>query len=319
MGDLIGKRLQNCLFNSPWLKGRRSMLLAVVCLLHAFIWTSVVLTSDVALAARPPAVEFVVPGGPIITLQDGQRIDGHIVKFDQTNVVIRSMDGSEQTVPRATVDRVIFETVTGAEISGSLLGWKPGVYELTTEDSVVAVYSIAPPPPPAEHEEEQEHANGVAEDNAEPVVAVDAERGLNGAVVTDEVEKTGDVETELAATTPGSDLEIAVSVDSTREDAGPIGFDIQLSKPSESSVVLIYATIDDTAIDGEDYQAARGVLVIKAGQTDARIEAPIIDDEIGEEEEQLRLFLTVDPAVAVVKNREIIATIEDNDRDEDLE
>ena len=316
MGDLIGKRLQIRLFNFPWLKGRRSMLLTTVGLLHAFIWMSFISTSDVALAARPSAVEIVVPGGPIITLQDGQRIDGHIVKFDQTNVVIRSMDGSEQAVPRATIDRVIFETVTGTEVSGSLLGWKPGVYELTTEESVVAVYSIAPPPPV---ENVQENANGIVEDGAEPVVAVNAGRGFSGTAVADEIEATGAVETELAATTPGSDLEIDVSVDSTREDAGPIGFDIKLSKPSESSVVLIYATIDDTAIDGEDYQAARGVLVIKAGQTDARIEASVIDDEISEEEERLRLFLTVDPNVAKVKNREIIATIEDNDRDEGLE
>ena len=312
MGDLIGMRLQSRLFSCPWLKDPRSMLLAAVLLLHAFIWTSAVLTSGVAEAARSAAVEFVVPRGPVILLQDGQQIDGHIIKLDQTNVIIQAVDGSEQTIPRATIDRVRFETVTGAEISGSLLGWKPGVYELTTKESVVVVYSVAPMPP-VEDEGGQEIANDVAEENAEQVVAANAEHGLNGTDVNDEVEVTGEVETELAAVTPVSDLMIDVSVDSTREDAGPIGFNIELSKPSESSVVLIYATINDTAIDGEDYQAARGVLVIKAGQTDARIEAPIIDDDISEEEEQLRLFLTVDPAVAVVRNREIIATIEDDD------
>jgi len=316
MGDLLGKRLEIRMFNFPWLKGSRHLLFAAGCALHTVISASVIPISSIASAATSPALEIVVPGGPIITLQDGQRIDGHVVELDQSNIVILTEDGAEQTFPRATIDRVRFETVTGEEISGALLGWRPGVYELTTEEAVVAVFSVAPPRSIA-NKSDEESANIVAEVKAEPVVPVHQERGLNGNAPNSEIEPTAETETEVAASMPASDLEIDVSVDSTREDAGPIGFDIELSQASESSVVLIYATIDDTAIDGEDYQAARGVLVIKAGETDARIEAPIIDDDIGEKEEQLRLFLTVDPAVAVVKNREIIATIEDDDQDGD--
>ena len=108
-------------------------------------------------------------------------------------------------------------------------------------------------------------------------------------------------------------IEIEISAQNAIENSKPIAFDIELSRASENSVVLIYATIDDTAINGEDYEAARGVLVIEAGDTKARIEAPVINDDISEELEAVQLFLTVDPSVAVVKNRQIVATIEDDD------
>ncbi len=312
MGDLLGKRPEIRMFSFPWLKGSDQLLRASGCVLRIFISALAIPIFFVASVTTSFAMEFVVPGGPIITLQDGQRINGHIVEIDQTNIIILTEEGSEETLPRATINHLLFETVTGDEISGALLGWKPGVYELTTEEAVVAVYSVTPPRPDA-NESGGESANSVADIKDEPVVPVLTERGINGAVSKSEIE----TESDVVASTTASDLEIDISVESTREDAGPVGFNIELSQPSENSVVLIYATIDDTAIDGEDYEAARGVLVIEAGQTEARIEAPIIDDDISEKEEQLRLFLTVDPAVAVVKNREIIATIEDDDQNED--
>jgi len=117
-----------------------------------------------------------------------------------------------------------------------------------------------------------------------------------------------------AAVSPQSDLSIEVSVENSRENGPPVVFNIELSKPSENSVVLIYATIDGTAVNGEDYEANRGVVVIKAGEQKARIEATVIDDSEKEEQEHLQLFLTVDPTVAVVESRQIIATIDDDDQ-----
>ncbi|NJO37962.1 MAG: hypothetical protein HC871_10540 [Rhizobiales bacterium] len=119
--------------------------------------------------------------------------------------------------------------------------------------------------------------------------------------------------TQEAALAPSADLRIQVSVENSQESGPPVAFNVQLSRPSETSVVLIYATIDGTAVNGQDYEANRGVVVLKPGEQVARIEAPVIDDADQEEQEHLQLFLTVDPAVATVESRQIVATIDDDD------
>lgn len=339
MGDVIDRHCAGGWLNHSWLKNETPVFLAMVLLFNAVVLTSTILSPNKSLAAALPASEFVVPSGPVIILQDGQSIDGHIIKIDQTNVMIRTTDGIEQTLPRATIDRVRFETVTGMEIAGELIGWKPGVYELTTAEAVVTVYSTvsASPEEPekaesatakAENDEvkkkaEEEIIEAVAKREAEPVDA-NVEKGAvgevaaattNGKADSSETAPADGVDEQVATASPTSDLEINVSTANARENSKAVAFDIELSRPSENSVVLIYATIDGTAIDGEDYVAARGVMVIKAGETTARIEAPMIDDDISEDDEDLQLFLTADPAVAVVRNRKIIATIEDDDQD----
>ncbi len=274
-------------------------------LFHAAVLMLMLLIPSQKAAASLPATEFVVPSGPVITLQDGQRIEGHIIEFDQTNVIIQTKEGTEQTLPRATIDTVRFQTLSGMEIAGALIGWKPGVYELTTEDAVVTVYSTIPLPP-AKDSQPEEIVEAAAQAQAGDI------EDINGAAVPSGA--AGGPETQIAAVTPLADIEISVSTKNAVENGAPVAFDIVLSKPSEDSVVLIYATIDGTAIDGEDYKAARGVLVIKSGETSARIEAEVINDDLREDKEDLRLFLTVDPSVAVVKNRQIVATIEDDDQ-----
>lgn len=346
MGQLIDRLRDDCAIDFPKASHDRRCRVSP-CFLRG-LTTPLVIVFGVmialpSLAAPLPASEFVVPGGPVITLQDGQRIDGHVVRLDQTNVIVLMADGREQTLPRAAIDFLRFETITGLEVEGALIGWKPGVYELTTDESVVTVYSMAPSRPA------QDGRAGRA------VAGVEQDEILGGALSVDETEQTqpdedlgrddavadadkeiaatddqpssaeepatnaqggppASIDQQLAAVKADTDLEISVSTVKGRENGAAVGFDFELSRPAESSVVLIYATIDGTAINGEDYEAARGVLVIKAGETKARIEAPVIDDDQAEDEEQLSLFLTVDPNVAVVKTRQITATIEDDDQ-----
>ena len=103
-----------------------------------------VLLPGYSVAQSLPATEFVVPSGPVISLQDGQKIEGHIAELADDDVIIRSDDGTELTISRAAIDLVSFKTVTGMDIIGPLIGWKPGVYELSADDKVVTVYSMAP-------------------------------------------------------------------------------------------------------------------------------------------------------------------------------
>ena len=268
--------------------------------------------------------EFVVPSGPLITLQDGRAIDGHIISIDQTNIVIQTNDGGTETLPRSTVANVAFETVTGRELVGELIGWTSGVYQIATPEAAIKVYSTMPastspstPVVAASTDARNENTNVVAPETTEAagqgsspaIAALNVDETANGGDTASDV-----VDTESAAATPASDLSIEVSVENSKENGPPVAFNIQLSAPSKDSVVLIYATIDGTAINGEDYEANRGVVVIKPGEQIARIEAPVIDDTEVEKQEHLQLFLTVDPTVAVVKNRQIIATIDDDDQ-----
>lgn len=277
-----------------------------------------------ALPVQSAVTEFVVPTGPLITLQDGRAIDGHIVRMDQTDMVIQTAGGAAETLPRSTVRTVAFETVTGRKLEGELVGWTEGVYQITTPEAALKIYSTIPAsiaqPEPAVAAGSADRQEAAAQ---EPAAPEDAGQGSSGAIAAVTVDETANdvdedssdvVGTQDAAVTPTADLSIRVSVENSEESGPPVAFNIELSAPSESSVVLIYATIDGTAINGQDYEANRGVVVIKPGDRTARIEAPVIDDTEQEEQEHLQLFLTVDPTVAVVENRQIIATIDDNDQ-----
>ncbi len=268
--------------------------------------------------------EFVVPTGPLISLQDGETIDGHIIEIDQTNIVVQTADGDTRSLPRSTVQTVTFETVTDRKLEGELVGWTSGVYQIATPEAAIKVYSTMPATAdPAETVAadggaEREVADaaaseteGAGQGSSQAIAAVTVDETANG-VDADASNEAAD--TQTAAATPTAELSIEVSVESSKENGPPVVFNIELSEPSDSSVVLIYATIDGTAINGQDYEANRGVVVIKPGERTARIEAPVIDDDEKEDQEHLQLFLTVDPTVAVVENRQIVATIDDDDQ-----
>ena len=305
---------------------------------------SILIAGTLLLYAGPApgtVTEFVVPAGPEINLQDGRVIDGHIIRIDQTDIVIRTSDGASETVARSTVESVMFETVTGRQLTGELIGWRPGVYQITTPEAAIKVYSTMPatwaPVSPAVADTDTDEQETVSEETPPegqelaaadgreaPGIATDVGQGGTLAIDEATAEETAangvadepledTVDVQDAAATPQAEIRIQVSVENSKESGPPVAFNVELSEPSDNSVVLIYATIDGTAVDGEDYEANRGVVVIKPGEQAARIEAPVIDDAEREEQEHLQLFLTVDPTVAVVENRQIIATIDDDD------
>jgi hypothetical protein len=288
------------------------------------------------ISAQGAVTEFVVPAGPEITFQDGRSIDGHIVRMDQRDFVIRIDDGRTQTVPRSTVVRVAFETVNGERIAGELVGWTPGIYQIATPEAAIKIYCAMPtvaedsqpvakrlivPETAVTADNENDQAPTVLAPAAAPL---DAGRGSAQAIaalttdpttsVDDRTDPSDLIEAPDAAASPKAQLSIQVSVEHSKENGPPVAFNIELSEPSEDPVVLIYATIDGTAVRGKDYEPNRGVVMIQPGDLSARIEAPVIDDTEQEGQEHLQLFLTVDPSVAVVESRQIIANIDDDDQ-----
>lgn len=75
-------------------------------------------------------------------------------------------------------------------------------------------------------------------------------------------------------------------------DARQLVFQLRLSAASTQMVSVTWATQDDTAVAGEDYQAANGVLNIAAGDTVATVVIDVIGDADEEAAETLQLQLS---------------------------
>ena len=55
--------------------------------------------------------------------------------------------------------------------------------------------------------------------------------------------------------------------------------------PADATASVGFATVDDTAVAGEDYTAVSGTLVFQSGETSGTIEVPIVDDSDVEPDE----------------------------------
>jgi hypothetical protein len=91
-----------------------------------------------------------------------------------------------------------------------------------------------------------------------------------------------------------------------------MSFTVTLSQPSTQTVVVNYATADDTALAGSDYYALTGSLVFTPGQTSRTVVVSVIGDTLIETNETLRLILST-PTNAVIGDGDAVGTIEDND------
>ena len=96
------------------------------------------------------------------------------------------------------------------------------------------------------------------------------------------------------------------------EDGGTLSFLATLSAESASDVTVSYATSDGTAVAGDDYEAASGILTFAAGETERDIEVAVLDDKVEEPHESLTLTLS-DPVNAVLGDAVAKGTILDND------
>ena len=122
-----------------------------------------------------------------------------------------------------------------------------------------------------------------------------------------------EAETPSAEADSTERLEIDASAQPAQESLAALVFEVRLSRPSNRSVVVIYATVDGTAKAGTDYEPQQGVITIQPGATSAELYAPLINDNEVEGEEHFRLFLSTDPTVADVSAKQVRAVIQDDD------
>ncbi len=91
-----------------------------------------------------------------------------------------------------------------------------------------------------------------------------------------------------------NDAEPSLNIDdvAVAEDAGSAVFSVTLSGPSAAAVSVAYATEDETATMGADYEGATGTLRIAPGETAGTITVLILSDDLAEEDETFLVKLS---------------------------
>ena len=108
-------------------------------------------------------------------------------------------------------------------------------------------------------------------------------------------------------------LAVRASVDPPEPGAESIVFKIELSRPAQQTVVLIYGTVDGTAKAGEDYEPQQGMMTLPPGTRSAEVRVPLLDGEPAAGEKRFELFLTADSRVAEIVDKQVVATIKGAD------
>ena len=96
------------------------------------------------------------------------------------------------------------------------------------------------------------------------------------------------------------------------ESDGEMVFTVRLDLASSQTVTVEYATATGTATAGKDYETMTGTLTFSALETQQMIRVPIIDDDLDEAAETLRVMLS-NAANATIKDGEATGVITDDD------
>jgi hypothetical protein len=101
---------------------------------------------------------------------------------------------------------------------------------------------------------------------------------------------------------------------SANESAGTLGFTVQLTNASASTVTVDYATADGTATEGDDYTSASGSLSFTAGQTSKPVAVTVATDGLAEDDETVSLDLT-NAVNATIADAQGLGSIVNDDAD----
>ena len=193
-------------------------------------------------------------------LNNDEVIEGEVIHATRNTLMIRRTIGGVHQLSRSDMDSIRVTTEDGDVISGSLVGWQGGVYEIEAENRLIQV----------------QNRRIVGETAIKlPVLTI----------------------TEAEANEASSDMV----------------FRIDLSRPVQKSILIIYATFDRTATAGEDYEAERGTLKLAPGDSSAQVRIPLINDDVVEGNETLELFVATDKTHATVNVERTVGTILNDD------
>ena len=97
------------------------------------------------------------------------------------------------------------------------------------------------------------------------------------------------------------------------ENSAAISTTVSLSNPSVSNVSVNWSTSDNTAVAGEDYNTAGGVLIFSPGEVSKTISVNILSDNIPEGIETFSIVLSNVSAGAMISDGSGTITITDDD------
>ena len=258
------------------------------------------------------------------------KISGEVIRFTDSTVTIRPAVGSMIILAPGDIKSVRYATKEGAMIEGQLKSWHDGVYVIETDVKLISVkdgkitseiVATAPKDQKEEVAAEQTLANSEKDQSADAEAsAVEAAEAEPRPIKQEEVIESAEVSEEQVLEEQASEeqadvdlVQIKATAEVTTEEAEVLVFDISSSRPSEDDIILVYATVEDTAKAGLDFVEKKGVLVLPAGEVSTELVVPLIDDDEVESDEFMMLFLSGAPDVATIPLREVTATIIDND------
>jgi hypothetical protein len=106
---------------------------------------------------------------------------------------------------------------------------------------------------------------------------------------------------------------VEARVKEVSEDGQEVVFEFHLAPAAARPLVILYAATDDTAVAGQDFEAKSGVITFSKGSEYAEVRVSVIDDQQSEASEHFHLFLSGDPETIQFSQRQIQATINDDD------
>jgi RNase P/RNase MRP subunit p29 len=248
-----------------------------------------------------------------IVSKSGEVVEGSVVQATRNTLVVRRAVGGMHQMPLRDIEEVRIDQAQGEQISGQLLSWADGVYQIRSGGEVVRISEgriLSRVPLEAEH-------SPTPPPQGRGARTVDMAAAAAQRIVATPVAATGDIAAVPTAQTIGartaeSDSQTVVlkaSVDPAKPGTAGVVFTIELSGPAPQPIVLIYGTVDGTARAGTDYEPQQGVITLAPGTRSTQVRVPLIDHQRPRDESRFELFLAADPKVVEVIDQRIAAII----------
>jgi Calx-beta domain len=252
-----------------------------------------------------------------IVLKSGEVVEGSMVQATRNTLIVRRAIGGMHQMSLQDIEEVRIDLPQGEQISGELLSWADGVCQIRSGGEVVRIsegriLSRAPleaqpsqtPPPRARGARTVETAAVSAAAPAQRIGTRAVAANGDNAVV-----PTAGMTGARTAESDSRTVALKASVDPAKPGTAGVVFRIELSRPAQQAIVLIYGTIDGTARAGTDYEPQQGVITLAPGTRRTQVRVPLIDHQHPRDDSRFELFLTADPRVVEVVDQRITATI----------
>ncbi len=106
---------------------------------------------------------------------------------------------------------------------------------------------------------------------------------------------------------------LSIAGDTGPEDVGELVFSVTLMARAPTEVTVNYATMDDTAVAGDDYVPVEGTLTFAPGETAGTIRVAVVDDAVDEADEESFAVMLSGPSGATLAHSLATGVIRDDD------